>query len=261
MPTSPLERTLVVAAATFRAAFARSSGIGLFFAALLFPLAVLGIDSAHFANLDALATAENLYSGLFLPVVLLLVVLVLGVGLFRKELEEDTLVYPLNRAVARPALVVGKYLGFVAAALAVLLPSALIGLALAAAAGPSDVTRSPGLLQAVVATTGLAVVAYGAYFLLLGLLTRQAVVIGLLYGFLWETFVSQISGPIEQLTVVYYLRGIGARLAPNGPLASGPSAVTLGGGLEGLLLSAAVSVLLAALYLQYVEIRPSPSPT
>lgn len=260
MPTGPFTRVAVVASATVRAAFSGWGAVGLSIAALVYPLATLAIALAHFSGVDDLAAAETLYSALFLPVVLLLVALVLGVGLFRQELEEDTLVYPLLRSLPRPSFVIGKYVGYLVAALSVLLPSALLGTAIAAAAGPSAVTRSGGLVEALVGTTVLAVIAYGAYFLLLGLVTRQAVILGLLYGFLWETFVSQITGPIQQLTVVYYLRGLGARLAPDGPLASGPSAVTLAGALEGLLASAAVSVLLAILVLRFVEARPGAAP-
>lgn len=260
MTTGLGPRIVAVASATFRGAFAGAAGLGIVAAGLVLPLVVGAIASAHFAGLDLLATSETLYSTLFLPVIVLLVCLIVGVGLFRGELEEDTLVYPLNRTLPRPALVVGKYLGFLAAALVVLLPSALFATGLAAAWGSGPTLGSPALLETIALLTVLAVLAYGAFFLLLGLLTRQALVIGLLYGFIWETFVSVIAGPIRQLTIVYYLRGAAASLLSSGPLASGPSGVSVLDAVVGLGLMAAASVAVAAAYLQYVEVVPSAAP-
>jgi ABC-2 type transport system permease protein len=260
VPTSALVRTLVVAAVTFRSAFFRGRGLTLLLAATVYPVVVLGISATGFSGLDLLATAETLFSTLYLPVVLLLVCLVLGVAAFRGELEEDTLVYPLGRTVPRPALAVGKYLGFVGAAVAVLLPSSIIGTAVAAGLGHGPTTSSAGLGQAVLVLPVLGVVAYGAIFLLLGLVTRQALVIGLLYGFLWETFLSLIAGPIRELTVIYYLRGVGAWLVPGGSLGAGVAALDPAGVAIAAGLLAIGSLAAASLFLRYAEIRPAAAP-
>ncbi|MFI5038200.1 MAG: hypothetical protein ACHP93_06940, partial [Solirubrobacterales bacterium] len=250
----------VVAWATFRASFSGSTGYGVIGAAAVYPVIVAGIAAAGFSGLDLLGASETLFSTLFLPVILLLVCLVLGVGPFRGELEDDTLVYPLNRTVPRPVLVVGKYVGFAGAALSVVLPSALSGIGIAAGFTSGPTTGSPALLETVVLLTVLAVLTYGAFFLLLGLLSRQALVIGLLFGFIWETFVSVIAGPIRALTVVYHLRGIGAQLMTTGPFSGGPSDVSVLGGSLGLLASAIASIVVACLYLQYAEILPAAAP-
>jgi ABC-2 type transport system permease protein len=260
MTSGALSRTVVVAWVTCRGAFSGAGGLGLIGAASLYPILIAAIAASHFPGLDLLNTAELLFSALFLPVVLLLVSLVLGVGLFRGELEEDTLVYPMSRTVPRPALVAGKFLGLVTAALVTLLPSAILGAGLAAALTDGPTRGSPGLAEALVLLTILGVAAYGSYFLLLGLLTRQALVIGLLYGFLWETFISLIPGPIRHLTIIYYLRGVGARLVGTGALSDGPSDVTVLGASAGLLLTVATALVLASLYLRYSENRPAAAP-
>ena len=257
---SPLVRLGVVTGAAFRASFAGATGYGVIAAGAVYPVIVAGIAAARFAGLDLLATAETLYSTLFLPVILLITSLVLGVAPFRGELEEDTLVYPLNRTVPRPVLVVGKFLGSAAASVSVVLPSALAGTGVAAAWATGPTYGSPALLETVVLVTVLAAVTYGAIFLLLGLLTRQALVVGLLFGFIWETFVSVIAGPIRTLTVVYHLRGIAAGLMTTGPFANGPTGMSVLGGSVGLLLGAVGAVVLAGVYLQYAEIRPGAAP-
>lgn len=261
MATGVLERTVVVAAMTFRAAFSGGRGLALAFAGAVFPVLVAVIDVAGFPGLDLLATSEVLFSTLFLPVVLLLVCLVLGVGAFRGELDEDTLVYPLNRTLPRPVLAAGKYLGSVGAASVVLVPSSVIGFALAVGLGSGPTTGSPGLDQAMVLLPLLGIVAYGAVFFLLGLATRQALVVGLLYGFLWETFVSLLAGPIREVSVIYYLRGVGAYLVPGGALAAGVAPAAPSGVVAGAVLTAVAALAGASLLLEYVELRPAAAPT
>lgn len=256
MRTGAISRALAVGETTFVGTFTGTSWIGLALAALAYPALVAVLVGLRVPDVDVLAAAESLYSALFLPVILLLLCLVNGVNLFRSELDEDTLLYPMQRTVPRSAIVAGKYLGFAGATLLVLLPSAVLGTALAAAYGAGPTYATAGLLEALVVVTTLGTLAYGALFLVMGLVTRQALVIGLLYGFIWETFVSQIPGPIRELTVVYYLRGIGSRLAIAGPLGGGPSDVGVAGGSIGLLLTAVMALVVAAFVLRYAELRP-----
>ncbi len=261
MATGPIPQTFDVAEATLRGTFQGNARFGLVAAALVYPLIVGAIASASFPALDLLSAAETLYSALFLPVILLLVCLVQGVSLFRTELEEDTLLYPMKRTIPRPAIVVGKYLGFLVATLLVLLPSAGVGLALAAALGHGTTQATWGLGEAVVLLTVLGTVAYGAVFLFLGLLTRSALVIGLIYGFLWETFVSLISGPISQWTLVYYLRAAGYDLVPSGALGGNPTQVSVLGATGGFIVFAIACLAGASVLLRYAEIRPGASPS
>ena len=258
MRTSAFGRTLVVAQATVLSTLQGTAGLGLAGAALVYPLLVAAIASASLSGVDLLGTSEALFSGLFLPVILLLVCLVQGASLFRAELEEDTLLYPLKRTVPRPSLVAGKYLGFLGTTLLALLPSALIGLALAVALGHGPTSGTSGLGEAAFVLPTLGVVAYGAAFLLLGLLTRSALVIGLVYGFLWETFVSLLPGPIPHWTLVYYLRQLGSQLVGSGSTSG--SAPALPGTAAGFSLFALGCLVVASIVLRYTETRSAAAP-
>lgn len=253
MTTGAIARTGAVAEATFLSGLSGGSLWALLACGAAYPLLVALIAAARVPGTDLLGDAENLYSALFLPLLLLIVCVVNGVGLFRTEIEEQTLVYPLGRTVPRPAIVVGKFLGFASSTLLVLVPSAILGTALAADLGTGPTFASVGLLEAIVASTVLGALAYGAVFLWLGLLTRQALVIGLLYGFIWEAFVSQLPGPIRTLTVVYYLRDLAALLSPSGPIGSGPTDVPILSGIVALALPVAAALVLASVQLRYAE--------
>jgi ABC-2 type transport system permease protein len=249
----------VVAAASWRGALSGYRAVGLALIAALYPMLVLALASGHRADVDLLSASEELYSVLFLPLLLLLVCLVLGVSEFRTEIEEDTLVYPLTRSVPRAAVLAGKFLGFVGAALCFLLPTALLGPGLAVAFNAGPQVALSGVLPTLVITTMLATVAYGSFFLLLGLLTRQALVIGLLYGFFWETFLPLLPGPLKQLSVIYYLRAVGGQLVAAGPLAAGGTTVSLGAAVLVPILFAMATGALAWVYLTRAEIRPAPA--
>jgi ABC-2 type transport system permease protein len=252
-------RIAAIAGATFRACLSGRRAIALLLLGALYPAVVIGLAAASVSGANLVADSEQVFSALFLPIMLLIVTLVLGVAQFRTEIEEDTLVYLTSRSVPRASIVVGKYAGAVLAAAIVLVPSALLGSALGVAYNLAPSVSTQGLYYAVVAMSLAAIAAYTAFFLLLGLLTRQALPIGLLYGFIWETFVSQLPGPIRQATIVYYLRGLGASYVSAGPLASSkaisPASVALG--VVGLV---AVVLLLTSACLEWVERRPVPSP-
>ena len=258
--TSLLERVGVVAYATWRGALVGRRGVGLGLVAAVFPLIVAAISSGHRTDIDLLAASEELYSALFLPVLLLLVCLVLGVSVFRGEIEDDTIIYPAMRSLPRPALVVGKYLGFVGAALAFLLPAAALGPAIGIVLNAGPEVDATGVATTLLVTTVVAVLSYGAFFLWLGLISRQALVIGLIYGFFWETFVPLLPGPLKELTLVYYLREIGGHLTTGGPFASTPHLVGLTASVGVPVAFAAAVVTLACVYISEAELRSAPSP-
>ena len=255
-----VDRIGVVAYEAWRASLAGRRGLGLLLVAAVYPVVMLGIGSAHRASIDLVAASELLFSALFLPVLLLLVCLVLAIGLFRGEIEDETIVYPIVRNVPRPVLVLGKFLGFVAAALVFLLPAALLGPVVGVWLNAGPQVSLSGVGVAIAATTVVAIVAYGSFFLLLGLLTRSALVFGLVYGFLWESFVPLLPGPLKELTLVYYLRDIGGRLTTAGPLANVPNLVSLPVAVLVPLLFALGAIVSSCVFILQAELGPSPSP-
>jgi ABC-2 type transport system permease protein len=259
MTANPAGRLTAIAWTTFRGCLSGRRAIALILLGALYPAVVIGLAAASSSGANLVAESEQVFSALFLPIMLLIVALVLGVAQFRTEIEEDTLVYLTSRSVPRATIVVGKYAGTVLAAAIVLVPSALVGSALGVAYNLAPSASSQGLYAAVLAMSLAAIAAYTAFFLLLGLLTRHALPIGLFYGFIWETFVSQLPGPIKQATIVYYLRALGASYVTSGPLASPapipPASVALG--VVGLV---ALVIVLTSACLEWIERRPVPSP-
>jgi ABC-2 type transport system permease protein len=217
-------------------------------------LIALAVVSAHPAPHALSDSVEGLVSSLTLPIVVMVIVLVIAVGQFRNEIDAETLVYLSDRSVARSTIVAGKYLGAVAVSLLFVVPAALVPLAIAVWGGGTPYPSTAPV--AVAAATALAVAVYVGFFLLLGLVSRYALLIGLLYGFVWEELVPFLPGDAPRLTVVFYLRSFLARALSSGPLSGYSHAVSEAAAVATLLVVTLVLVGAAAVLFRTIETAP-----
>lgn len=212
------------------------------------------VASTH-PNANALSnSAEGLFAVLTLPIVTMVIVLVLAVAQFRNEIDNETLLYLSDRSITRPMIVVGKFLGSLTAALVLVVPAALVPLWIAELAGgpsyPIGVTATLG------AAAILAAVAYTGFFLFLGLVSRAALLIGLLYGFLWEELVPLLPGSAPRLTLVFYVRNFLSGELTSGPVSGYPAPLTSTAAALVLLGLAVAFVVLACIFFRYLETAP-----
>lgn len=108
--------------------------------------------------------------------------LIVGTGVIGPEIDDGSIVYILAKPIPRPVIVVTKLLvaaGMVAVFGAV--PTLLAGLILSGGSGGIAVGFGFGAL--------VAGITYAAVFLLLAVVTRNAVVFGLLYALVWESLI------------------------------------------------------------------------
>lgn len=252
-----VERIVPIASASFRSSLRGTRAIALAAIAAVPTLIVLALAAGHAAPSSIANAAQSLFGSLTLRVVVILVMLVTGVAQFRGEIEDDTLAYLTSRSVPRAAVAIGKYVGLVLAAGVVLVPGALLPLAVAQAAGAG--APAVAVTGAVLGTVVLAILAYGAFFLLLGLITPSAMLLGLVYGFLWEFLVSLLPGTIPRVTVVYYLHSILALQVGSGPLAGYATVLTLGESVAAPVGVAIFFVTLTAFLFRYAETAPQRS--
>jgi ABC-2 type transport system permease protein len=256
--TGQLQRLAIIVGITYRSNFV---GGRLWISALLaaLPPVLLAAFLAYGVSGTTLISGWGaLMITLVLSVQLPLTALLIGIGLFRTEIEEDTLPYLTLRTIARPSIVVGKYLGGLAAALTFLLPSFGISLAVTAA-GAEGVAFPAGFVAAGLVILLLGAIAYLAVYLLMGLVTRSAVVVGLVYAFLWEFVLQNFPGHLPQLTVYYYLRTLGAELTSAGPIGSYATSVGLAAAVGTVAGVTIVALALACVVVNWVETAPDRS--
>ena len=252
--TGELGRLVTVAWLSFRGGLQGLRALGLAAFAVFPTLIVAAIATAHPAASTLANSALVLFALLTLPIVAMVILLILAVAQFRTEIDAETLIYLSDRSVARPTLVVGKYLGAVASALVFVLPAALLPLGVAVAGGGT--AYASNVVGAVAAVAVLATVAYAGIFLFFGLATRSALLVGLLFGFLWEELLPLLPGEVPQFTVIFYLRSYLSGVLSAGPLSGYPNAAGVGSSVAVLVLVAVAFVLLASVVFRYLETAP-----
>lgn len=164
---------------------------------------VLAVIVAGTTARDAQAKAlVDLYRNLLLPLLVPFCVLLFATEALGAEVEDRTLVYLTLRPIASPAIVAQKYAAAALLSLAALWPVTIVGfLIMTRADAPA------GLLPALLVATFVAVLAYSAIFLLLGLIMRRALLIGAVYVLLWEGAIAGVSTAAAHLSVRLYALG------------------------------------------------------
>ena len=137
-----------------------------------------------------------------------------GTSLIADEVEDKTITYLFTRPIRKGAVLVGKYLAYLACTIFVVLPSVVIMyLCLAPVRGSlgasfPDLVKDLGLLA-----IGLAV--YGAVFAFVGARFKRPLLVGLIFVFGWEQAALIIPGYMRRFTVAYYLQSLVPHTMPS----------------------------------------------
>lgn len=209
-------RFTTLAGVTARTTLSSKKGAVTWIVALL-PLYVVGALAALGREVDLLLY-QNLVVPLFLNVVLIVIALVHGSRLFKEEVDDNTLVYLTTRRISKASLVAYKFLGYYASALLVLLLPLVASFAIAQGTVGSSSGEDWATLWALMGMGAVGAAAFGGLFLLMGLVLKRPLVIGLLYGFFWESIAQNFPGDVPLLSISHYLRSMGRHLVSVGPL-------------------------------------------
>ena len=142
---------------------------------LLLGLAALTRWASHAQAGASAGLTGNFAMGTLLPLMCLLI----GTGVIGPEIDDGSIVYLLNKPVPRRAILLAK----LAVALAATVFFAVLPIAAGAALAGDDHFK---LAVAYGLAALLAGIAYTTIFVALSVLSRNAVIIGLLYALLWE---------------------------------------------------------------------------
>jgi ABC-type transport system involved in multi-copper enzyme maturation permease subunit len=145
---------------------------------------------------------------LFIRVIVPLLGVFYGTALIADEVDDKTITYLFTRPIPRSAVVVGKYLAYLACTILLVLPSVMIVFFLIVPIGGGSIGET---FPSLVADLGMLVVglaAYGAVFALVGTRLKRPLVVGLVFAFGWEPTVLLFPGYLKRLTVAYYLQAL-----------------------------------------------------
>jgi ABC-2 type transport system permease protein len=129
-----------------------------------------------------------------------------GTSLVADEVEDKTITYLFTRPLRRGAVLLGKYLAYLACTTLVVLPSVMIVYFMLVPL--SEVARSFPALMTDLGLLALGIAAYGAVFTMVGAWLKRPLVVGLVYVFGWEQFAMLMPGYLRRFTVAYYLQAL-----------------------------------------------------
>jgi ABC-2 type transport system permease protein len=198
--------TSTVATITWRAMVGRRRVL------LLFALPAVLLVLAVVLRLTGVADAESargVLGGLALGTLVPVLALIIGTGVIAPEIDDGSIVYLLAKPVSRLAVVVTK----LAVAVACMVVFAVLPTLLAALVMTGD---TDGLAAGYAAGALAGAITYCAVFLLLGVLTRHAVVVGLLYALLWETLIGGYVPGARTLSIQQWAVSVAGAVADEG---------------------------------------------
>ncbi|MER6438177.1 MULTISPECIES: ABC transporter permease subunit [unclassified Streptomyces] len=150
-------------------------------------LIVISVAVRSFSGADD-QVAADLLGGFALATMVPIIGVIAGTGAIGPEIDDGSVVYLLAKPLKRPTIIFTKLIVAVAVTMAFsAVPTFIAGMIL----------NGNGQQIAVAYTVAalVASIAYAALFLLLGTVTRHAVVFGLVYALVWEAlFGSLVSG-------------------------------------------------------------------
>jgi|1186.fasta_scaffold03182_3 ABC-2 type transport system permease protein len=177
----------------------------------------------------------GILGGFALSTLVPLLGLIAGTGSIGPEIDDGSIVYLLSKPLSRHSIAGTK--AAVAATVVTVFAAVPVLVAGLVLAGTSNRLAAGYFLGALVA--GLA---YATLFLLLAVVTRHAVVIGLIYALIWESLVGSYVPGAQALSIQQWSLALSAKVVGSRAEALGvTSAVSLGAAVPLLVLLAAGS--------------------
>jgi ABC-type transport system involved in multi-copper enzyme maturation permease subunit len=138
-----------------------------------------------------------------------------GTALIADEVEDKTITYLFTRPIARGAVVVGKYLAYLAATTLVVLPSVMVLYFLVVPTGGGTLAAAFPALVKDLGLLWLGLAVYGALFAWVGAQFKYPLVTGLVFAFGWEQGILLIPGYLKRFTIAYYIQGLVPHAMPQ----------------------------------------------
>jgi ABC-type transport system involved in multi-copper enzyme maturation permease subunit len=122
--------------------------------------------------------------------------------------DDKTITYLFTRPIPRRAVLLGKYLAYLACTVLLVLPSVVIVFFLVGTIGGSTIADGFPFLVSDLGMLVVGLAAYGAVFALVGTRIKRPLIVGLVFAFGWEPAVLLFPGYLKRLTVAYYLQAL-----------------------------------------------------
>lgn len=158
------------------------------------------------------AWSADLLDGVVITTLLPLVALIFGTSVIGSEIDDGTIVYLLVRPVARWQVVLAKLAVAAVATALIVGASAVISVLLSVPTSTGVGTAASGLVGVAFGS-----LVYAAIAVALSLVTTHALIVGLIYVYIWEGVIAGLFTGTRLLSVHQYVLGVAAALDPTQP--------------------------------------------
>jgi ABC-2 type transport system permease protein len=131
-----------------------------------------------------------------------------GTALIADEVEDKTITYLFTRPIPRSAVLIGKFLAYLACTVLLVLPSVVLVFFLIVPIGGGSIGSAFPSLVKDLGMLAIGLAAYGALFALVGTRLKRPLVAGLVFSFGWEPAVLLFPGYLKRLSVAYYMQAL-----------------------------------------------------
>lgn len=138
-----------------------------------------------------------------------------GTSLIADEVEDKTITYLFTRPIPRSAVLLGKYLAYLASTALIVLPSVMLVYFLVVPIGSGSIAATFPTLVRDLALLALGLATYGALFAAVGAWLRRPVLIGLFFAFGWENFAMAMPGYLKRFTIAFYTQALVPHAMPQ----------------------------------------------
>jgi ABC-2 type transport system permease protein len=171
---------------------------------LVLAIVITVVDQPHLPVVPAAQLLQRYGLGTLLP----LIALIVTTGVLGTEIDDGSIVFLLSKPISRPVILQTKLaIAIGLTALCAAMPVLVAGLIMVGGADQMAVGFTIGALAGAVA--------YSAIFLLINVLTRHAVVVGLLYALVWESLVGGFVPGARELSVQQWALSLSDSLMPS----------------------------------------------
>jgi ABC-2 type transport system permease protein len=152
---------------------------------------------------------DTILNGLFFPTLLPITVLILATGALGNEVEDRTLPYLTLKPLSRLRIVVEKWLGSIMVAIPAICAGILVASLIVLRDEASDDKRT--IIGALVATA-IGICAYTAIFMFISLIIQRALLVGIIYTFVWESILGRYLPGLRIVSVRHFVTSIYERI-------------------------------------------------
>jgi hypothetical protein len=138
-----------------------------------------------------------------------------GTSLIADEVEDKTITYLFTRPIPRSAVLLGKYLAYLASTVLIVLPSVMLVYFLVVPVGGGSIAATFPNLVRDLALLAIGLAVYGALFSAVGAWIKRPVLVGLFFAFGWENFALALPGYLKRFTVAFYTQGLVPHAMPQ----------------------------------------------